>query len=153
MVSWYACTFIMYFYGVILFQLFQYWYREQEANFEQTKRKLQTELDSITFLKESIQRQKESLEGEVSAKTVEVAGLKSTVAELQTSQVGIGAQLDATKVCNCSMMYFGWRLNIVKKGKKKLLSNFSIMNLLIYFRDIAYIFSMSFPQLIILTNH
>lgn len=153
MVSWYACTFIMYFYGVILFQLFQYWYREQEANFEQTKRKLQTELDSITFLKESIQRQKESLEGEVSAKTVEVAGLKSTVAELQTSQVGIAAQLDATKVCNCSMMYFGWRLNIVKKGKKKLLSNFSIMNLLIYFRDIAYIFSMSFPQLIILTNH
>lgn len=119
MVSWYACTFIMYFYGVILFQLFQYWYREQEANFEQTKRKLQTELDSITFLKESIQRQKESLEGEVSAKTVEVAGLKSTVAELQTSQVGIAAQLDATKVCNCSMMYFGWRLNIVKKKLKK----------------------------------
>lgn len=119
MVSWYmyACIFIMYFYGVILFQLFQYWYREQEANFEQTKRKLQTELDSITFLKESIQRQKESLEGEVSAKTVEVAGLKSTVAELQTSQVGIAAQLDATKVCNCSMMYFGWRLNIVKKKK------------------------------------
>lgn len=115
MVSWYACTFIMYFYGVLLFQ---YWYREQEANFEQTKRKLQTELDSITFLKESIQRQKESLEGEVSAKTVEVAGLKSTVAELQTSQVGIAAQLDATKVCNCSMMYFGWRLNIVKKEKK-----------------------------------
>lgn len=112
MVSWYACNFIMYFYGVLLFQ---YWYREQEANFEQTKRKLQTELDSITFLKESIQRQKESLEGEVSAKTVEVAGLKSTVAELQTSQVGIAAQLDATKVCNCSMMYFGWRLNIVKK--------------------------------------
>lgn len=109
----------MYFYGVILFQLFQYWYREQEANFEQTKRKLQTELDSITFLKESIQRQKESLEGEVSAKTVEVAGLKSTVAELQTSQVGIAAQLDATKVCNCSMMYFGWRLNIVKKKLKK----------------------------------
>lgn len=72
--------------------------REQEANFEQTKRKLQTELDSITFLKESIQRQKESLEGEVSAKTVEVAGLKSTVAELQTSQVGIAAQLDATKI-------------------------------------------------------
>lgn len=119
MVSWYACTFIMYFYGVILFQLFQYWYREQEANFEQTKRKLQTELDSITFLKESIQRQKESLEGEVSAKTVEVAGLKSTVAELQTSQVGIAAQLDATKVCNCSVMYFGWRLNIVKKKLKK----------------------------------
>lgn len=119
MVSWYACTFIMYFYGVLLFQLFQYWYREQEANFEQTKRKLQTELDSITFLKESIQRQKESLEGEVSAKTVEVAGLKSTVAELQTSQVGIAAQLDATKVCNCSMMYFGWRLNIVKKKLKK----------------------------------
>lgn len=119
MVSWYACTFIMYFYGGILFQLFQYWYREQEANFEQTKRKLQTELDSITFLKESIQRQKESLEGEVSAKTVEVAGLKSTVAELQTSQVGIAAQLDATKVCNCSMMYFGWRLNIVKKKLKK----------------------------------
>lgn len=119
MVSWYAYTFIMYFYGVILFQLFQYWYREQEANFEQTKRKLQTELDSITFLKESIQRQKESLEGEVSAKTVEVAGLKSTVAELQTSQVGIAAQLDATKVCNCSMMYFGWRLNIVKKKLKK----------------------------------
>lgn len=116
MVSWYACTFIMYFYGVLLFQ---YWYREQEANFEQTKRKLQTELDSITFLKESIQRQKESLEGEVSAKTVEVAGLKSTVAELQTSQVGIAAQLDATKVCNCSMMYFGWRLNIVKKKLKK----------------------------------
>lgn len=119
MVSWYACAFIMYFYGVILFQLFQYWYREQEANFEQTKRKLQTELDSITFLKESIQRQKESLEGEVSAKTVEVAGLKSTVAELQTSQVGIAAQLDATKVCNCSMVYFGWRLNIVKKKLKK----------------------------------
>lgn len=119
MVSWYACTFIMYFYGVILFQLFQYWYREQEANFEQTKRKLQTELDSITFLKESIQRQKESLEGEVSAKTVEVAGLKSTVAELQTSQVGIAAQLDATKVCNCSMMYFGCWLNIVKKKLKK----------------------------------
>lgn len=119
MVSWYACTFIMYFYGVILFQLFQYWYREQEANFEQTKRKLQTELDSITFLKESIQRQKESLEGEVSAKTVEVAGLKTTVAELQTAQVGIAAQLDATKVCNCSMMYFGWRLNIVKKKLKK----------------------------------
>lgn len=119
MVSWYACAFILYFYGVILFQLFQYWYREQEANFEQTKRKLQTELDSITFLKESIQRQKESLEGEVSAKTVEVAGLKSTVAELQTSQVGIAAQLDATKVCNCSMMYFGWRLNIVKKKLKK----------------------------------
>lgn len=116
MVSRYACTFIMYFYGVLLFQ---YWYREQEANFEQTKRKLQTELDSITFLKESIQRQKESLEGEVSAKTVEVAGLKSTVAELQTSQVGIAAQLDATKVCNCSMMYFGWRLNIVKKKLKK----------------------------------
>lgn len=107
----------MYFYGVLLFQLFQYWYREQEANFEQTKRKLQTELDSITFLKESIQRQKESLEGEVSAKTVEVAGLKTTVAELQTAQVGIAAQLDAIKVCNCSVMNFGWRLYIVKKKK------------------------------------
>lgn len=87
--------------SLVLFCLFRYWYREQEANFEQTKRKLQTELDSITFLKESIQRQKESLEGEVSAKTIEVTGLKSTVTELQTAQVGIAAQLDATKVCNC----------------------------------------------------
>lgn len=140
MVSWYACTFIMYFYGVIFFQLFQYWYREQEANFEQTKRKLQTELDSITFLKESIQRQKESLEGEVSAKTVEVAGLKSTVAELQTSQVGIAAQLDATKVCNCSMMYFGWRLNIVKKKK---IINYCLIFLLwiyLFFSEILLIY-------------
>lgn len=140
MVSWYACTFIMYFYGVILFQLFQYWYREQEANFEQTKRKLQTELDSITFLKESIQRQKESLEGEVSAKTVEVAGLKSTVAELQTSQVGIAAQLDATKVCNCSMMYFGWRLNIVKKKLKKNYCLIFLLWIYLYISEILLIY-------------
>ena len=51
-------------------------------------------------MKDSLQRQKEALEGEVSVKTVEVTGLKSTVAELQTAQVGIAAQLDATKVCS-----------------------------------------------------
>ena len=78
----------------------EYFDREQEANFEETKRKLQTEIDSITFMKDSLQRQKEALEGEVSVKTVEVTGLKSTVAELQTAQVGIAAQLDATKVCS-----------------------------------------------------
>lgn len=78
----------------------KYFDREQEANFEETKRRLQTEIDSITFMKDSLQRQKEALEGEVSVKTVEVTGLKSTVAELQTAQVGIAAQLDATKVCS-----------------------------------------------------
>ena len=78
----------------------EYFDREQEANFEETKRRLQTEIDSITFMKDSLQRQKEALEGEVSVKTVEVTGLKSTVAELQTAQVGIAAQLDATKVCS-----------------------------------------------------
>ena len=51
-------------------------------------------------MKDSLQRQKEALEGEVSVKTIEVTGLKSTVAELQTAQVGIAAQLDATKVCS-----------------------------------------------------
>ncbi|XP_061178033.1 carboxy-terminal kinesin 2-like [Saccostrea echinata] len=72
--------------------------REQETNFDQTKRRLQMEIDNITFLRDNLQRQKDSLEGEVSAKTIEITGLKSSVAELQTAQVGIAAQLDATKI-------------------------------------------------------
>jgi chromosome segregation ATPase len=73
-------------------------FRDQEARFDQTKRTLQAEIDNITFSRDSLQRQKESLEGEISAKSVEVTGLKSTVAELQSAQIGIAAQLDATKV-------------------------------------------------------
>lgn len=73
-------------------------FRDQEINFDQIKRKLQADIDSVSFSRDSLQRQKESLEGEISAKTVEVTGLRSTVAELQSAQIGIAAQLDATKV-------------------------------------------------------
>ncbi|XP_055998157.1 carboxy-terminal kinesin 2-like isoform X2 [Ostrea edulis] len=72
--------------------------RDQEINFDQIKRKLQADIDSVSFSRDSLQRQKESLEGEISVKTVEVTGLRSTVAELQSAQIGIAAQLDATKM-------------------------------------------------------
>ena len=65
---------------------------------DRMKRDLDREISHLQFLKDSLQRQKDTLEGELNATRTEINGLKMTIAQLQTSQAGITAELQATKV-------------------------------------------------------
>lgn len=52
----------------------------------------------MTFLKETLSRQNESLQSDLNARRVEVDGLKASVAQLTSAQAGMGAELENTKV-------------------------------------------------------
>ena len=72
--------------------------RQAEDDMDRMKRDLDREISHLQFLKDSLQRQKDTLEGELNATRTEINGLKMTIAQLQTSQAGITAELQATKV-------------------------------------------------------
>ncbi|XP_033751751.1 carboxy-terminal kinesin 2-like [Pecten maximus] len=72
--------------------------REEEEKFDSIKRKLQGDINDMTFLKESLERQKRQLDGEVTAANAEISGLKTTVAQMTSAQAGMSAELEATKI-------------------------------------------------------
>lgn len=72
--------------------------REEEEKFDNVRRKLQGDLSDMTFLKESLERQKRQLDGEISTANAEISGLKTTVAQMTSAQAGMSAELDATKI-------------------------------------------------------
>ena len=74
-------------------------YREVQNEMESVRRKLQGEIEDLNFSKSSLERQNVTLDGELTASRTEVAGLKSTVAELSSSQAKIISELESTKVC------------------------------------------------------
>ncbi|KAK3103476.1 hypothetical protein FSP39_019513 [Pinctada imbricata] len=71
--------------------------RQIEDSKDHMRRELERKISELEFNRDSLQRQKESLEGELNATRAEINGLKMTVAQLQSSQAGISAQLQATK--------------------------------------------------------
>ena len=62
------------------------------------RRKLQREIDDLTFSKSSLERQNATLDGELTASRTEVSGLKSSVAQLTSSQAKITSELETSKV-------------------------------------------------------
>jgi len=71
---------------------------EKEEEMKSTAGRLNRQLADAEFARSTLQRQKSSLESELSATQQEVADLKSTVAQMSASQAGIEAELSATKV-------------------------------------------------------
>lgn len=73
-------------------------FREEEDQFDNMKRKLQVEISDINFLKDTLERQKSQLDGEVTSARAEINGLKTTVAHMTSAQAGVAAELESTKV-------------------------------------------------------
>ena len=65
---------------------------------ESVRRKLQQEIEDLNFSKSSLERQNATLDGELTASRTEVAGLKSSVAQLSSSQAKVISELESTKV-------------------------------------------------------
>nr|KAG5699218.1 hypothetical protein BaRGS_012739 [Batillaria attramentaria] len=72
--------------------------KDCQEEMEIVRRKLQREIDDLTFTKSSLERQQAMLEGELAAARTEITGLKSSVAELTSSQAKVNAELDTTKL-------------------------------------------------------
>ncbi|KAL8593766.1 hypothetical protein ACOMHN_059259 [Nucella lapillus] len=72
--------------------------RALENEMDSVRRKLQQEIEDLAFSKSSMERQKETLEGELGASRTEVSGLKSSVAHLTSSQAKVNAELESTKL-------------------------------------------------------
>lgn len=72
--------------------------REEEDQFDNMKRKLQVEISDINFLKDTLERQKSQLDGEVTSARAEINGLKTTVAHMTSAQAGVAAELESTKL-------------------------------------------------------
>ena len=73
-------------------------YREVQNEMESARRKLQQEIEDLNFSKSSLERQNATLDGELTASRTEVAGLKSSVAQLSSSQAKVISELESTKV-------------------------------------------------------
>ena len=73
-------------------------YREVQNEMESVRRKLQQEIEDLNFSKSSLERQNATLDGELTASRTEVAGLKSSVAQLSSSQAKVISELESTKV-------------------------------------------------------
>ena len=65
---------------------------------ENTASRLNRQLADVEFARATLERQKTTLETELSASQQQVDGLKSTVAQMSAAQAGIEAELSATKV-------------------------------------------------------
>ena len=78
--------------------LFSFIFRDQQSEMEDIQRKLKTEIENLNFTQSSLQRQKQSLEGELTAAGAEIAGLKTSISQLTSANAGISAELDTTKV-------------------------------------------------------
>ncbi|CAC5368682.1 KIFC1 [Mytilus coruscus] len=72
--------------------------RQEEDKRDEVQRGLQREISDMTFLKETLSRQNESLQSDLNARRVEVDGLKASVAQLTSAQAGMGAELENTKL-------------------------------------------------------
>ena len=77
--------------------------REVENEMESVRRKLQREIEDLNFSKSSLERQNATLDGELTASRTEVAGLKSSVAQLSSSQAKVLSELESTKVCDLGL--------------------------------------------------
>lgn len=75
-------------------------FRQEEDKYDQMQRQTQRDISDLSFLKETLSRQNETLQSDLSARRVEIDGLKSSVAQLTSAQAGIRAELEATKVSN-----------------------------------------------------
>ena len=73
-------------------------HRESENEIADSVRKFGREIEDLKFSKSTLERQRETLEGELSASKQEVSGLKGTVAQLTSAQAGLNAEFSATKV-------------------------------------------------------
>ena len=76
-----------------------HYHRISEQEVRDSSRKYQGEIEDLKFSASGLERQKNSLEGELQASRTEVSGLQSTVASLTSAQAGIKAQLEANEVC------------------------------------------------------
>ncbi|KAK6190079.1 hypothetical protein SNE40_002016 [Patella caerulea] len=72
--------------------------REAEDSLDCTKRRLQREIEDLTFSKSTLERQKETLSGELSANQAEITGLKSSIAELTSTQAKSAAELEGIRI-------------------------------------------------------
>jgi chromosome segregation ATPase len=70
---------------------------DKTAECEETQKKFRHEVDDLKFNNSSLERKNKSLEDELNCKQEEVAGLKMTVAQLTSSQVGVETELKQTK--------------------------------------------------------
>lgn len=61
-------------------------------------RKLQREIEDLTFSKSCLERQYATLEGELNVARTEVSRLKLSIAQLTSSQALVNAELETTKV-------------------------------------------------------
>ncbi|XP_060069856.1 carboxy-terminal kinesin 2-like [Ylistrum balloti] len=106
--------------------------REKEEKFDSVKRKFLGEISDLTFLKESLERQKLQLDGEVAAANAEIRGLKTTVAQMTSAQAGMSAELEATKISLEAAMKAGQqkddnicRLNGVVRSHEETIEDFN----------------------------
>ncbi|XP_055957955.1 kinesin-like protein KIFC1 [Patella vulgata] len=72
--------------------------REAEDSLDSTKRRFQREIEDLTFSKSTLERQKETLSGELSANQAEITGLKSSIAELTSTQAKSAAELEGMRI-------------------------------------------------------
>lgn len=52
----------------------------------------------MSFTNSTLERQKESLNGELGAAQQQITGLRTSVAQITSAQAGISAELETTKV-------------------------------------------------------
>lgn len=76
-----------------------------------TQRSLRRELEQVQFEKDLVERQKSQLSSELTVALETIAGLKSSVAMLTTSQATVNAELAATKVI--AMIYYDIVIDII----------------------------------------
>ena len=72
--------------------------RRWEEAMDDLRHKTKAQISDLEFAKSSLERQRQSLEDELTSKQHEIAGLKMTVSQLTSAQEGIKAELEATKV-------------------------------------------------------
>lgn len=76
----------------------RYLLRQKEEEIFEQNRKFQRDLDDLKFSKSNLERQKETLEAELNAKTQEIAALKTSIAQQSSAQATLRAELDVSKL-------------------------------------------------------
>ena len=93
-------------------------HRESENEIADSVRKFGREIEDLKFSKSTLERQRETLEGELSASKQEVSGLKGTVAQLTSAQAGLNAEFSATKVKTGTLSVSQVGMHRLKKSRK-----------------------------------
>jgi len=82
---------------------------------ESATSRLSRQLADAEFVRSTLERQNSTLDSELSASRHEVAGLKSTVAQMSAAQAGIEAELSVTKVIKSLFHCCTIRVSLVLK--------------------------------------